>query len=34
MEKIDIQQENATLAAAAILYFTGLVLFSLWFTQS
>ncbi len=36
MQKIDLQQasENATLAAAAILYFAALVLFSFWFTQS
>ncbi len=36
MQKIDIQKtgENATLAAAAILYFAALVLFSFWFTQS
>jgi len=42
MQKIDAQSaeakpatgENATLAAAAILYFAALVLFSFWFTQS
>lgn len=27
-------EENLTLAAAVILYFTALVLFSFWFTQS
>jgi hypothetical protein len=36
MQKIDLQQagENATLAAAAVLYFAALVLFCFWFTQS
>jgi len=36
MQKIDVRQteENATLAAAAILYFSALIMFSLWFTQS
>jgi hypothetical protein len=36
MRKIDLSQagENATLAAAAVLYFTALILFSFWFTQS
>jgi hypothetical protein len=35
MQKIDMQQatENATLAAAAVLYFSALILFSFWFTQ-
>jgi hypothetical protein len=35
MQKIDMQQagENITLAAAAVLYFTALVMFSFWFTQ-
>jgi len=35
MQKIDMQQtgENITLAAAAVLYFSALVLFSFWFTQ-
>ena len=36
MQKIDMHEagENATLAAVAILYFSALVLFSFWFTQS
>jgi|GEM_PF-667458 len=36
MQKIDIQNagENMTLAAAAVLYFSALVLFSFWFTQN
>jgi hypothetical protein len=36
MQKPNLQkaEENATLAAAAILYFSALVLFSFWFTQS
>lgn len=41
MEKVDTKTqtqsqvgENTTLIAAAILYFTALVLFSFWFTQS
>jgi hypothetical protein len=36
MQKLNTQEagENATLAAAAILYFCALVLFSFWFTQS
>jgi len=35
MQKFNLQKagEKATLAAAAILYFTVLVLFSFWFTQ-
>ena len=36
MQKLNLQQagEHATLAAAAVLYFSALVLFSFWFTQS
>jgi hypothetical protein len=36
MQKIDMHrtEENATLAAATILYFSALILFSIWFTQS
>lgn len=36
MQKPNLQkaEETATLAAAAILYFSALVLFSFWFTQS
>jgi hypothetical protein len=36
MQKIDLQDawENATLAAVVVLYFSAIVLFSYWFTQS
>lgn len=37
MQKIHLKKqagEKATIAAAVILYFTALVLFSIWFTQS
>lgn len=35
MQKLDMQTtgENITLAAAAVLYFSALILFSFWFTQ-
>lgn len=36
MQKIDVSKtaENTVLVAAAVLYFTALILFSFWFTQS
>jgi hypothetical protein len=36
MQKLNTQNagENTTLAAAALLYFSAIALFSFWFTQS
>lgn len=36
MQKIDVQKtgDNAVLITATVLYFTALILFSFWFTQS